>query len=105
MVGKSVGFPKKPSKTRGKQRTSADLKSGVPKGTCGFEPRLGQSLQVKELRRFLRSSELARTERAANVKLRQERPVCPITPTEAHDQLRWSLAKSKWSVLKGWHAV
>ncbi|MDB5345997.1 MAG: site-specific recombinase XerD [Schlesneria sp.] len=43
------------------------------------------------------------TERAANVKVRQSHPAGPITPTEAHDHLRRTLAESKWSVLKGWH--
>jgi integrase len=43
--------------------------------------------------------------RSATVRARSAVPTSPLTPQEAHDHFRRTLAQSRWSVLRGWHVL
>jgi integrase len=43
--------------------------------------------------------------RMAGVRRREEPPVATLSPKEAHDHFKRTLAGSKWEVLKGWHVL
>jgi integrase len=43
--------------------------------------------------------------RLAKVRARPVAPASPLTPQEAHDHFQRTMAKSPWSVLRGWHVL